>query len=941
MSARTQRDCVRAGLSVELALGDVLLVDLRFWGKERGLEGARYPLVCHGLDAAAAVRWLWKRYLSARVRAGLAEAVGLTEEQTCRVLEFWAAAHDVGKLIPGFQGQVGIPEGYLPDSTGRRCKHEEASHIWLPSALTAVEHTTNSRNAYLIAQMLGGHHGVFRRRDSADFRPGMFVHLGLGDSSWDLQRHAHLQAWRALLEPPTLSQRLSRHAAAVATGVVILADWLVSQIDYVRSRLPSLPEQGDLPSLSEFLSGSREATESVVRQAGLSRLRLRDGTFEEEFGFDEPNELQSSIAAELPGLLGNPGLLMIAAPTGFGKTEAALHAARLLSDAAGTSGMFFALPTMATSDEMFNRIARYVVRRAETGVAQSLLHGMAWLKPLRETLEQIHAEEGLSSDDETQVHGLEWLQGLKRAMLAPVGVGTIDQALLAVLPVRHNALRLFSLLGKTVVIDEVHAFSPYMRRLLCTLLGWLGEWNVPVVLLSATLPRNIAAELAAAYRGQNTGTPPDVPVPYPGWTYIERESGIKTRPVDFPRSHRRTLSVQLRPVAVARESGPDRLPVLREVLAPIVVDEGGGCALVLCTTVAEAQQTYRALRDWLGETDVDLRLLHARYPMHRRETLTAELMRAFGKPQRGDGGASHVGNRPAKAVVVATQVVEQSLDLDFDLVVSDLAPIELLLQRAGRLQRHSGWDPHRPAWADVSRGGQRRFIVLTAPDGDLHRLPRSWKFIYPPISLIRAHRLLAERAARGVRIPDDVQELVDRGNPGQFPDLDDPSVSGFTEEEIRRSAESLVETGTADSASIPVPKALTNLTDLSKGSLEEEQVTTRFNADSHRALPLFRTHDGALRLGGAHGESLPVPREGKLSKDELKSIMKHTVPVPGSVVRGKDERHQLPEPWREITVLRDLVVLPHHIDEDGTVHPASVGGRKLLLDDVLGLLAVE
>src|SRR5690606_9277407 len=130
-------------------------------------------------------------------------------------------------------------------------------------------------------------------------------------------------------------------------------------------------------------------------------------------------------------------------------------------------------------------------------------------------------------------------------------------------------------------------------------------------------------------------------------------------------------------------------------------------------------------------------------------------------------------------------------------------------------------------------------------------------------------------------------------------------------------------------------------TDLSKGSLEEEQVTTRFNADSHRALPLFRTHDGALRLGGAHGESLPVPREGKLSKDELKSIMKHTVPVPGSVVRGKDERHQLPEPWREITVLRDLVVLPHHIDEDGTVHPASVGGRKLLLDDVLGLLAVE
>lgn len=885
------------------------------------------------------MRWLWELYLSPRVRTELADSIGLSEEQTCRVMEFWAAAHDVGKLIPAFQAQVEIPEGYPPDPHGRSCSHEEASHMWLASGLVASGHAMNPKNARLIAQLLGGHHGVFHHRQSHQLNPQYHSHLGLGDTQWDAQRSAHLGAWSKLVDPPALPARLSASTAAVATGLVILADWLVSQASYVRARLPEIPICGDVASLGEFLARSRVATESLVREAGLSRLRLRDGSFGEEFGLPEPNELQSSIASELPTLMRRPGLLMIAAPTGFGKTEAALHAARLLGEKAGSSGLFFALPTMATSDQMFERVARYVTRRAETGTSQSLLHGMAWLKPLRETLAQIRADEGVSSDAETQEWAAEWLEGAKRAMLAAVGVGTIDQALLSVLPVRHNALRLFSLVGKTVVIDEVHAFSEYMRELLCTLLGWLGHWNVPVVLLSATLPRHVAAELASAYRGKDAEND-DVSVPYPGWTYVERDCPAAQRSVNFPDAGRRRLSVQLRPVELS-ERRPDRLPVLRDVLAPLVGDTGRGCALVLCTTVPEAQQTYRALRRWLDGSGVDLRLLHARFPMHQRERLTTELIRSFGKPRTLRDGGLDTGTRPSRAIVVATQVAEQSLDVDFDLVVSDLAPIELLLQRAGRLQRHPSWDSHRPTWADVARGGQRRLVVLTAPDGDLRRLPRSWRFIYPPISLIRAHRLLQEYVDEGIHIPADVQELVDRGNPGTLPVEGDPLVEGFTDDEIRRAAEAMVESATAACARIPLPKDLGDLARLSKEPVDEERVSTRFNADSHRALPLFATADGALRLGGVHGDPLPLPRGGKLTRDELAAIMRHSVPVPASVVRGHNEHHQLPEPWRDIAALRDLVVLTQHVDRNGDVHPASVGDQQLLLDEDLGLLAIN
>ncbi|MDP9643942.1 CRISPR-associated endonuclease/helicase Cas3 [Actinopolyspora lacussalsi] len=902
------------------------MADLRFWGKERGLGGARYPVACHGLDAAAMLRCLWREYVSPGLRARIAELLELSEDETRRLLEFWAAAHDIGKITSSFQSQVEVPSGY--DSDDVTAPHDEATQHALYPLL--IELGYPGRIAKWAAQLLGGHHGRFVELNRECRSQVKARALGLGDEEWARQRADTLRVWRAVLEPPVPSS-FDTAAANVVTGLVILADWLASRIPYVLKRLPDVPERGDVSSLSSFFHGSLAETPAVVAEAGLSPLRLRSGSFAEEFPDFPANELQRDIAERLPSSLGPGGLLMISAPTGFGKTETALHAARRMSEVTGTSGLFFALPTMATTEHMFKRIARYVTTRGSEPNSQAMLHGMAWLSPVEEMLREEMSRASVSGADSTLVHCAEWLLGAKRGLLAGAGVGTIDQALLSVLPTRHNALRMFALTGRTVVIDEVHAFDEYMRTLLCVLLRWLGYWNVPVVLLSATLPAPLATQLAAAYRGDRAGTEERITVPYPGWVHIGHGEPVVPRPVPFPDEQRRRLAVSSRAVEI-RDGEPDRMPVLRRALTPLVEDRG--TALVLCSTVAHAQRTWRLLREHLEGTGVELRLLHARFPMHVRESVTEELTARFGKPTEEDPKAGRVRER---TILVATQVVEQSLDVDFDLVITDLAPVELLLQRAGRSQRHPALNPLRPEWADPNRGGTRELVVLTSWNDK--GPPGAWAAVYPTASLVRAHRLLDEHAESGIRVPEDVQRLVDRGNPAAGDKGDLELIRGFEEAETRRQADEMIKRSEGKRVGIPRPRGFKALNELSDGLLPEERASTRFQADSERGLAYFVGADGVPRLDGPEGPALPRPSDGKLSREELISVMRRSVPMPRGPLSSMppDRLPRLPRLWRDIWPLGELVALEHPVSEHGKAAPARVGERMLWLDDDVGL----
>ncbi|GAA3757335.1 hypothetical protein GCM10022402_39560 [Salinactinospora qingdaonensis] len=899
------------------------------------MDGHRYPLVCHLLDTAAVMRFLWRDFVSSGMREWLAEGFGLTEDDACRLVEFWAALHDIGKLTPPFQEQVAVPEGYPADPSGEQQSHDAAGHLWLAVVLKEVGYPRERAwpTERLVAQLLGGHHGRFHAFNQGVLQRNKLAYLGLGDGRWEEQRMAAMAVLVEILGPPAPTVALRGSRAVVISGLVILADWLASQIPYIKRRLGDVPDRGDTASLSRFFAGSLAQAPGLVARAGLSRLSLKSGSFAQEFPGFSANTLQESIGAELPGLASGPGLLMAAAPTGFGKTEAALHAGRLLSQVAGTSGLYLALPTMATADQMFRRVARYLARRSARDTAPSLLHGMAWLSPVEEMLDEINAEEFIASDEAAQLMYVEWLRGAKRGLLAGVGVGTIDQALLSVLPVRHNALRLFALANKTVIIDEVHAFSPYMRGLLRTLLGWLGEMGVPVVLLSATLPQPVARELAEAYAGQGIDHG-NTAVPYPGWTYVQRGWQQPVRhAVAFPEQQRRRISVALEALPNSPQVEPERGAVLEHELGQLATH--GGCAAVVCTTVAQAQNTYQDLCAWRERLphgqQPEITLLHSRFPAYRREEITKKVMADFGKD----------GQRPKRAILVATQVIEQSLDVDFDLLFTDLAPIELLLQRAGRLQRHRVLDAIRPAWAR-SNDQSPRLVVLTAPDHNLRHLPKAWTTIYPKAALVRAHRLLEEHQAAGIAVPDDVQHLVDRGNPGDFPAQQDPLLEGFEDAEVERIAETMVEGQSASLWSICAPEQVKDLARLSEHPVEEDQATTRFNADSERVLPCFQLPDGQLLLGSSEGEPFPEPDEdGNFTREQVVAVMRCSIPVPGSLVQERTREHQLPKPWGDKWPFKELIALRQPVAESGHWRPATVGKRKLQLSHTLGLVEAE
>lgn len=921
--------------------GGELDLDLRLWGKSRGLAGRRYPLTCHLLDTAATAGALWADFVPDGLRAVVAAGLGTTEDHAGRLIVLWAGLHDIGKITPDFQQRdPGADLDGYPPSLGHKPRHDHAGHEWLRTGLPCAGYTDTE--GAMVAALLGGHHGRFYREPSQACRPSL-SQFGFADDAWERQRQATLRLLSEIAGQPDPPAGVGIPAAMLVCAIVILADWLVSQDWYLRERLGELSPAGTLESLSAHFGRAKQLAPVVAERAGLRQLRLRAASFTETFPFiAEPNDLQLSIASQLPGLVTGPGLLVVMAPPGSGKTETALHAAKIMGDAAGRPGLYVALPTMATADQMYSRVADHARNRAEVPGPLTLLHSMAWLStsaggPGSTGDGQAADPAILTGDDHVrpdQFAATDWLRGHRRGLLSSWAVGTIDQALMAVLRARYNMLRMAGLAGKTVVVDEVHACDPYMQGLLRQLLRWLGAFGTPVVLLSATLTQRAARQLIAAYL-EGTGRPnrrraaaltAGAAITYPGWVYADGGTGeITTRSATLPA---RTLRAELREVQPGPGGAPARAGALRTELDPLAAS--GGSALVICTTVAEAQQAYLELRGWFtsiaeaGGSPPDLGLLHARFPAWQRAHITGQVIERFGKN-------GHRGARPRAAVLVATQIVEQSLDLDFDLIISDLAPVALLLQRAGRCWRHDDLGViTRPRWADGPR-----LVVLVPPGGPASPLlARSWQAVYHESLLRATHRLLAEWGNSPIRIPADVQDLVDRV-------YEDPRLNTGIEDALAdRIGDEITLGQMSRLVAIPQPKDTGALHELTDGDLDDEHlIATRFGADSVRVLPVFADDAGNTWLDPARQIPLPGSDGDRPGGNQIRTIMMHTLPVRGGAwLADPGAACRPPATWQHNARLRHLLLLRHRLGPDGAIYPAQVGGRELLLDPELGLV---
>ncbi|MGC8481763.1 MAG: CRISPR-associated helicase Cas3', partial [Acidimicrobiales bacterium] len=396
----------------------------------------------------------------------------------------------------------------------------------------------------------------------------------------------------------------------------------------------------------------------------------------------EPRPVQT-VAVETATQLNGAGILVIEAPMGEGKTEAALLAAEVLAADAVASGLLFALPTQATSDAVFQRLLGWLSRMpadSDNSVhTVALLHGRAGLSKAWGELPLSRGVEGVGVDDDTatgtfvQSYVDPWTRGSKRAVLADFGVGTVDQLLFLALRTRHLVLRHLGVASKVVIIDEVHSYDAYMDVYLCRALEWLGAYGVPVILLSATLTGALRRRLIDAYLGSSGVALPKMldsqavnELAYPLVVCASSTSEVAI-PVE---ASSRELSVEVRHL----NAGDDELSSMCHLLSEMLRE--GGCALVVRNTVARAIEAAKVLKECLP---FEVRLLHSRFTAEDRLAKEARLRIDFGL------GRSAMNGEPV--IVVATQVVEQSLDVDFDVLFSDVAPLDLLLQRIGRIHR--------------------------------------------------------------------------------------------------------------------------------------------------------------------------------------------------------------------------------------------------------------
>ncbi|MFF1627422.1 CRISPR-associated endonuclease Cas3'' [Streptomyces sp. NPDC058272] len=940
-------------------------VDARLWGKEHGLPRP-YPVICHLLDTAAVFGVLWDVLLSDQARERIAREMGLSAAEARGVLSLWAGSHDLGKITPPFQSQV--PQAFAavwsdpayesaPGAEQERAfRHEMATHWALAHLLDGAGYPGNARVmrravSHQIAQLLGGHHGCFgtvlKAKELAcagDYQPG------LGGDGWAVQRRAHFEELRRVTSAWAVPEcGLPAELAVIVTGLVVVADWLASQTEAIIPLLPPVGWQAIPEELDAHWDCTRKAAPALVAGAQLGRVRFDTARFADMFPF-APNALQADLVAHLPQSVGEKGsgLLLVTAPTGDGKTEAALYAASVLGRAAGARGLFFALPTMATADAMYPRVSAFAEEALGGERALTLLHSMAWLSPGYAAAGQsavTGVEQGeVSADASTATEAGRWLRGSRRGLLAPLGAGTIDQALGAVLPLTHNALRLFGLSDKVFVVDEAHAYGPWMHQLLTRLLEWLGAFGAPVVLLSATLSGRTASSLVDAYRrGAGFLELSAVKPCYPGWVFADAATGGVSAPREVGSGRARSLDVQMRRVvwdttavvgSPVRAGG--RRAALREVLEP--VSAHGGTALVCCTTVAEAQQTFRDLRaafPELANSEGGLRLLHSRYPANTRQRITAASVTAYGKPR----SAQDITRPRPASILVATQVVEQSLDLDFDLIITDLAPLAQLLQRAGRARRHMRGAAGRPSWA-LPEDAPRLVVLEPVGESGATQVPRTWGSVYDAGLLQRTAHLLRERAASKIAVPGDVQELVDAVYAEDFVDRLDGAVQReLAQMDAARQADEAAEAHLADMVAICAPADVAgDLHRLSRREVgvTEELLTTRLGADSGHVLCLYEQPDGDLALDEGGVLALPSGGKSRLTHAELTQVMARVAPVPGTWLRGA-EGHPAPPGWGKHPVLRDVVLLRMQSagrDDNGAVWSGRHGTRTIRLSGV-------
>lgn len=724
-------------------------LDKIFWAKKQDDHGKLkwLPLSQHLQDTWMVGNLLWEHWLSEGQKKAISESLDSCEVDLAkRVFLFLAAIHDIGKITPAFQLKKGWQQSADLDAQlidrlefhGFEGLHQQmlASPEKTPHALAGQCILQELGVKSDIASIIGGHHGkpidtLKQLTDQSAYLSNYFQNENPNDpihQKWGkyqkqyLQRALEINDFRQVEDLPSISQA----GQVLLSGLVIMADWIASNELYFPLSPLNEIEHFDQKERIERAWYKWSGTSAIEFNLIYSIEEIYANRFSDDSQEFKPRDFQRKFA-EVIADCDDPGIFILEAPMGLGKTEAALIGAEQLAYKKEKSGLFFALPTQATSNAIFSRIESWLERLSQdylTHTSIQLVHGKAALNDQFTNLVQ---STNVGEDLMEGVCVNQWFRGRKTAILDDFVVGTIDQLLMLALKQKHLALRHLGFSKKVVVIDEAHASDTYMNHYLKMALRWLAAYQVPVIILSATLPQETRHEMIKAYmRGRGLKKKEIQNVlhslnknDYPLITYSDGDQVDQFS--DFSSNYGRSIDI---------------LTLKDDQLDSKIAQwmQGEGVIGIVVNTVRRAQALTRHFTDLYGEGNV--LLLHSAFLAPDRVHKEKELLQMIGKQAK----------RPKRKIVIGTQVIEQSLDIDFDVLVTDLAPMDLLIQRMGRLHRHV-----------IDRPSQHQSAKCYVLNVDpAYEFESGAEAVYGKYLLMRSQYYLPER----ILIPDDIPNLV-------------------------------------------------------------------------------------------------------------------------------------------------------------------------------------
>lgn len=571
----------------------------------------------------------------------LSEITGCDSDTLLTKIVFICAIHDIGKIHPTFQGrdegtlEILKQEDLNQVSFDTRFRHEQyGANIF--DKLSAED--VDIKNSDIISQIIRMHHQKEQKKNSdidiikIDDKEKAKKWMHIQNEIYDYIKNVFQFDNLNLINKNINKSELFVVQNAIL-GIMITSDWIASN-NYVF-------DNQSYENIDEFLESRKTQALRFLNNEGLIRQQIPVmQNFMSAFGFNGrpvQNDVEKIVHKN------DIKCMLIESDCGSGKTEAALYAAAVLGNRSGLSGIYMGLPTGVSAEAIQDRVDEFLTSRGMRNTKLYTSKSMLLREPDKQPV---------------------WTDMSRQRLLASSAVGTVDQVMTAARLVRFESVRMDGLASKVLIIDEIHAYDAYMLAVIKDLLKICGELDVPVIMLSATLPISTKNDLLGVLGDGDI----ELHNGYPVISYVTKDGRVHEH--------------------VSRQYMPDKkiscelLPILNDndKIARYAVDavKDGGCECVIMNTVADAICVYDKIKK-NKKNDCKIILYHSRMTINARDKTSRKILAMCGKDRT---------KRPERVIIVGTQVLEQSLDIDVDYMIAAICPIDLLFQRIGRYHRH-------------------------------------------------------------------------------------------------------------------------------------------------------------------------------------------------------------------------------------------------------------